>query len=136
MADYYIQFSESIEGLTDEEKTWVKEELTPPLERDTSEAFLEDWPRFSWTFDGDELWIFSDDNGCVDHVGIFVQRFLSRWRPEGIFKLTWSDTCSSLRIGAFSGGWLVVSKDEVIYGNAYCEAEKAEQALKTGDFRA
>jgi len=154
MADYYTQFSGSIDDLTAEEIAWVRKELTPPLEREEynpgAEAFLQQWlkdhnlndpaeheywPRFDWSLDGDGLWIYSDEDGCIDHVGIFVRRFLSLWRPAAVFSLTWADTCSKLRTGAFSGGWLVVSKDEIVYGNAYCEAEQAAQALKTGDFK-
>jgi len=159
MANYYTNFSESIANLTPEEKVWVEKELTAPTEYKeytsngvvAAEAFLQQWlkdhpltdedeheywPNFSWSLEDGDLWIFADENGCVDHVGIFVRRFLARWRPDDVFSLTWADTCSSLRLGAFSGGWLVVSKNEIVHGNAYCEAEKAAQALRKGDFKA
>ncbi len=129
MAEYYTQFSENIPNLSSDEKAWVEKELTPPL---TSPDEHECWPRFDWSFEDDDLWISSDENGCPDHVGIFVQRFLAEWRQEAVFSMTWSSSCSRLLIGTFSGGWLVVSKDEVIYGNAYCEAQQAVQALKNG----
>ena len=146
MAEYFTQFSESIAKLSPDEKAWVEEELTAPLERTkcNQEAYMEQWhkdhplddpecwPRFDWSFEGDVLWISSDESGSPDHVGIFVQRFLAEWRQEAVFSMTWSSTCSRLLVGAFSGGWLVVTKDKIVYGNAFCEAEQAVQALKNG----
>jgi hypothetical protein len=151
MANNYTQFSEEIENITPEEATWVKEFLqTEAPDRDSHPAEFEDWcdvhsvdpmddhavkyyPYFSWALvnNNTALWLYSDESGDPDAVGEFVQAFLEKFRPEGVFTLTCSMTCSKPRISEFGGGWIVVSADKIKYGNTWTEASKAaEEMLK------
>jgi len=133
MANNYLQFSEMIENLTPDEKEWVQMTLFHELgevgNEKADEAFLdalglgtptgmddpEGWPDFNWDIvdrDGVHLWIYAEESGDIDHVGAFVRSFLAKFRPKEVFKLTWSETCSKLRVGEFGGGALFVTAEE------------------------
>ena len=95
------------------------------------------WPGFGWEIkpiternDKDRkgpqyLWIYSEEAGDVDHVRFFIQAFLRKFRPTEVFKMTWADTCSRLRVGEFSGGGLAISKDDVYW---VCSEDSVNEA--------
>ncbi len=104
---------------------------------------LDRWPDFMWKVDsarprrtgeqpGDEirdLWLYAEIHFNSDDVVTFVQRFLQRFRPDAIFKMTWADTCSTPRIGEFGGGWIVVSANDTENGNARRSADEAANEM-------
>ena len=148
MADYRTQFSEEIKDLTDVEENWIRNELTPEHKREKPKDFLdqwiknypmlphnecENWPEFGWGIEDRVLWVFSDDVAAnIEHVSVFVQRFINKFRPNYYFKMTWANTCSKPRVGSFSGGWAVVSKDRWLYGDTVSDAERALAKLESG----
>jgi len=161
MANNYMQFSELVENLTNEERAWIEKlpdrgdyEDNPDIEEDWEKHFgaalidygldveglddtLDSFPGFDYKIEADGgWWIYVDEGGYLDHLAYVMQGFIRKFRPEFIFKLTWAETCSKLRIGEFSGGCLVVSKDEVVFRNAYSMADEIAEALRTGSFKA
>lgn len=149
MADNYLEFSEIIENLSEEEKAWIRnipagrdyeeeEDFYEALEEYGIEPgpdlFVEEFPYFSYTIeqrDGQShWWIYSGSYGNVDHVIVLVQAFIRKFRPDYIFSLTYSESCSKPRVGEFGGGWVVVTKDDVFGDNAYREAREKVQELK------
>lgn len=42
----------------------------------------------------------------------FIQAALVRYEIPGVFDIRWSDSCSSMRTGAFSGGGVVFTREE------------------------
>lgn len=148
MSDSYTVFSESIPDLTPEEEKWV---VDVPLwdddgidddEEKLKKALIDygldlqdvscvdSFPRFEQrTVDGD-WWIHSDDNCDLEHVACVVQGFIRKFRPELVFKLTWATYESKPLVGAFGGGWLVVSKDKTVWGNSWSEADEAAQSYE------
>ncbi len=158
MANNYVQFSESIADITEEEQAWIKEELVSPSDRDpavypedegAADAYMEawskerpnvddaeTWPDFGWSFIEDdedaskELWIHADESGDLNHIAVFVQRLLRKFRPNEVFTLTWAETCSSPRIGEFGGGWMVVTAKGERSENAWGAVEAAAKELE------
>lgn len=160
IANNYIQFSEMIEMCTPEERTWLEGipdrgdfEDNPDIEEDWEKHFgaalidygldiadvndtLDYFPSFDFKLESDGgWWIYAEESGDVCHVGCVVQAFIKKFRPDFIFKLTWADYCSKLRLGEFSGGCLVVSKDEIVFRSAYSMADEIAEALRTGSFK-
>jgi hypothetical protein len=153
VADYYTGFSEVIQNLTDEEKEWVEgiptmcgcdddiKALAKALEEYNivSDAeSLDNFPQFTSQIDHNGSWWIStwDEEGAnLDHVAWLVQAFIKKFRPDFVFKLTWAEYCSKPRVGEFGGGWLVVSKDKIVYGSTWGEADETTEALR-GNFKA
>lgn len=161
IANNYTQFSEMIEELTDSERSWLENipdrgdfEDNPDIEEDWEKEFgaalidygldidglddtLDYFPSFEFKLESDGgWWIYAEEGGDLGHVGCIVQAFIKKFRPDFIFKLTWADYCSKLRLGEFGGGCLVVSKDEVVIRTAYGLADEIAEALRTGSFKA
>jgi len=135
MADNFLQFSAEIPKLNDEERAWAKAHLDlfgdeAPQEGDKNyEEFTEligvyeldcddDTLGFDWQVDND-LWIYGELSGNPDHVAAFVQMFLKKFRPEDAFAMSWSTTCSKMRIDEFGGGAIFVTADKVEWMNAW-----------------
>jgi hypothetical protein len=142
MANNYLQFSEAIYKLSEDERAWCEarlrhlEGLLPTLVDDgKDETYVpcapEDRPYlngagclcFLWSInpeqDGHCLWIYTEENGDAQQVALFVQEFLARFRSNEYFTLTWAETCSKPRISEFSGGALFVTADEIAWNGAF-----------------
>jgi len=144
LADSYLQFSELIWNLNNDEERWCNEYLKKleslageeDEEMDALYGDVEYAPDFRWEVRDDEgryLWIYSDDYGNIEHVEKFVQAFLRRWRPDDCWMMSWSASCSKPRIGEFGGGALFITKDHAHYINAgewAFEQEKKWKAKK------
>jgi hypothetical protein len=100
----------------------------------------EDWPAFQWKIlvepsdaTGKSVqhlfWVYSDEYGSVKNIAVLCQAFIRKFRPDSVVGLTWADYCSKLRVGEFSGGWMVVSRDEQRFGNCDDELEKATKEM-------
>jgi hypothetical protein len=103
---------------------------------DIDENTLDMFPYFDYSTEHDRFWVYTEESAYIEHVAIVVQAFIKKFRPKFVFKLTWCESCDKPRIGEFGGGWLVVSKDEVIYGNTHQQADEIAEALLTGNFKA
>jgi hypothetical protein len=142
MANNYLQFSEAIYKLSDEERAWCEarlrhlEEALPTLDDDGKDGngvpcAPEDRPYlngagflcFQWSIkpgpDGHCLWIHNEEYGDLEYVALFVQEFLAKFRSNEYFTLTWAETCSKPRISEFSGGALFVTADEIAWNGAF-----------------
>ena len=64
------------------------------------------------------MWLYAEEWGDVEHVACLVRQFLLRFRPDRCWSLTYSCTCSKLRVGEFGGGAVFVTADEVKYQHA------------------
>lgn len=132
IVDYAIQFCEQIADLTPEEEAWLVTNLRPTDEweafaerhgRSAAPAFSalhalyaagDAFPDFDWRLEDDpvhrrRLRVWSDSFGNADHVAALAEAFLARFRPTEMFSLSWVETCSAPRPGAFSGGAIVVT---------------------------
>jgi len=133
MANHYVQFSELVAIPSSDALAWIISQLDRSG-LDTEPPRTYDWRRtdfsqearsngFTWSIntnqDGSQdLWIYSADYGNPDDVASFVQAFLQRFSPHVVWTLTFSLTCSKIRVGAFSGGAIVVTAAEIESFNA------------------
>ncbi len=120
MANNYLEFSEAIDDLTEDEKRWWENEQLLVQERmdkdgeDGYDAWSDERNCQDFDIEGDSIWFHADESGDVEKVADIVQRFFKGFRPHAIFTLTWAAYCSKPRIGEFHGGAVVVTADEVI----------------------
>jgi hypothetical protein len=72
------------------------------------------------------LWLTDDGgDGSLDLVAAIVQEYLQTWAPENHWTLTWAETCSAPRFGAFGGGALVVTAKEIHWMDTWSWAQTA-----------
>jgi len=162
MANNYPQFSEIIKDLTDEEIAWIgsipqelnfsddekyvgdswvapfREALNAHgIQVDADDKVFDDdfFPRFEFEIDSErrQWWLFSQEDYEEDHLVRVMQAFLAKFRPDGVFKVTTSATCSRPRVGEFGGAWLVLTKDHYLCGNTWLAADDAVKRLQMGD---
>jgi hypothetical protein len=135
MANSYTQFSESLDVETDEQKAWLDDWLAVPTallvsgneeallkwakKRGTDAGDAEYWPNFEYRWSGEKnykdesvapwsLWVYSEESGNVENVADTVLAFFRKFKLDKTFTLTWSEACSSMRVGEFSGGGFIV----------------------------
>jgi len=157
VADNYLSFSERIDGLTpaacewvetvlslnpdesDEELKTLVAELGCEPSNDELEELVYTWPHFEWKIqnlldrDGKaihNIWLYTEEWGSLQHVKWFVQALIHTFMPDYIFTLTFAETCSKPRLREFGGGWLVISKDETLWGDTWREAESSAEAIR------
>lgn len=127
MAQNYMQFSEVIDNLTVEEHDWFKKALalnddgcyddgveTPAWWDDSTESF-----GFEYDLGQSEIQFYSEEYGNIDTVQALVSEFISLFRKDYVFTLSWSESCSKMRVGEFGGGGMIVSLDETRFMNVW-----------------
>jgi hypothetical protein len=127
MAQNYMQFSEVIDNLTVEEHDWFKKALAlndddgyddgvepPAWWDDGSESF-----GFEYDLGTSEIQLYSEEYGNIDTVQALVSEFISLFRKDYVFTLSWSESCSKMRVGEFGGGGMIVSLDETRFMNVW-----------------
>jgi hypothetical protein len=136
MADNYLQFSEELCDLTDEEVAWWKNVLRPMEEGESAaqrlqrlesihyashaaDALEEEWPGFQYTLEGNRLWVYAEESGNVDVVAHLMHAFLKAFRPKSTFTLSWAATCSKMRCAQFGGGGFVAHAKGVQWLNVF-----------------
>lgn len=142
MANHYLLFSEAINHLNEAERAWCVTRLhhletrLPTFDEegrdeDDQPCAPDDEPYlngaqslgFQWQVtqdaDGHSLWLYAEESGNAEHVALFAQEFLTRFRPHEYFTLTWAATCSKPRIGEFSGGAVFVTATEIIWNGVF-----------------
>ena len=123
MANNYLLFSEMLDLKSKEEFEWVKQEIKGLREEhDKNDNPMLD---FEYALEESEtepkkygLWVYTEEAGEPEKVGVLVQRYLNRFCPDEIFTLTWAATCSKPRIGEFSGGGMVVTAKRIYFSEA------------------
>jgi len=66
-----------------------------------------------WDDYGRTLWLYSDEQGDPEFAAHLAHQFLKRFRPDQCWSLTYARTCSRLRFGAFTGGAVFVTADDI-----------------------
>ena len=149
MANNYLHFSEQISDLTDEEIKFLNDAFgwTPPYNEDNELPEGFEWPHwydqdaegvgFEYDLNYDlnqeerSLWVYAEEYGNVDTLAALVHELIVKFRPDYVFTLTYSETCSKPRLGEFGGGAIVVSK----YGTRSINAHGwvSEESLAIAD---
>ncbi|MGE0885431.1 MAG: hypothetical protein AB7P14_17935 [Blastocatellales bacterium] len=141
MANNYTLFSEAISQLNEGERAWCErrlqhlEQALPTIDENGlgengERCAPEDEPYlngaaglgFQWKLDaepdGNELWMYAEESGNLEHVALFVQEFLAQFRPNEYFTLSWAETCSKPRISEFSGGAIFITAKDIEWHGA------------------
>jgi hypothetical protein len=134
MANNYLQFSFTIDEITDDERDWLRKLLdeadepptcvlelgSDPDDCDTHEhqykglaQFGElDDPGFHVEIEDDgSAWVYAEESGDPNAVGRFLRAFLAAHRPESRLGFQWAEWCSKLRTDEFGGGAISVTAD-------------------------
>lgn len=72
-----------------------------------------DWEIHSSPKKQSEVWLYCEEHGNPDHVAQFVKTYLRKFDPKGCFSFTWAQICSKPRQGAFTGGAIFVTANEI-----------------------
>lgn len=128
MANNYLQFSEVLAGLTPAEVATAKAYLEDPTkEHDFQYKFKKD----ASCADGNvNLWIYAEECGEPANVADFVQEILAAHRPNDVWCMTWANTCSSARVGEFSGGAVVVTAKNMHFMDTSDWIRKMQEEIK------
>jgi len=101
---------------------------------DDFEALCDDELGFCHQFDDDmdndwgrHLWLYAEEGGDPNNVAQLVHLFLKKFRPDQYWVMEYACTCSKPRVGAFSGGNVFVTADEVKGQSTY---DFLEQEIK------
>ncbi len=71
------------------------------------------------------VWVSCEEWGNLDALGEVAHEVLAFCEDDTVLTLTWCDYCDKLRPGEFGGGWIVMSREGVDYGNAHDAARRA-----------
>lgn len=130
MANNYTLASECYGKFTKTERRWLKQQIKKlELYREDSKrpkgcVFRQndlDSGDFTAKFDGDALHVYSEENFSIDAFVTLFTAFL-HVHPKSKhkrFELTWAATCSAPRAGEFGGGYVIVTRDSVKFGNTW-----------------
>ena len=142
MANYYTHFAALITGITPRNGRGLRDSSpwrrTGPTPKGRDGPGEDEVITFAREFREDQggglsLWLFTDEeSGNLEQVGEFVQAFLTGFRPEEAFGMTYADTCSSARPGAFAGGFLYVTKDGYHVEDAHSWLERYRARSRSG----
>jgi len=153
MADNYCHFSEVISFENEGDRDWVKEHLEFyrkfQVQNDGNDLDFEEQPGFKefdalceiyglewdcealdfeYDLSADDVHIYSEGFGNVDHAIVFMQEFLRQRDPEGILHLTWAFTCSKPRPGEFGGGAAFITAEKMEIIDLYEWVDKKRKA--------
>jgi hypothetical protein len=140
MANNYLQFSEVINDLSDEEIKFFHERFSWEPPDELPEEF--EWPGWfdadcgsvNYDYDLDRksrsIHFYAEEFGNVDTLCVLVKEFILKFRPDFIFSITYAETCSKMRVGEFGGGALVVSKHGIDWINTYVWVEKKIEEIR------
>lgn len=128
MANNYFQYSATVDDLTDAEHDWFGKKLSwePP------EGAYDDreypWPKwFDPDYEGigsecelrpDSFWFYAQECGNLDTMSELLLEFIRQFRPDDIIRVTWAATSEKMRIGEFSGGAVVISREGIQWMDA------------------
>lgn len=85
---------------------------------------------------GRTLKLYAEENGAPWCAAALVQTFFKKFRPNAVWSLCWADTCNRMRVGAFGGGAIVVSADDIqMSGSEYWIKRQMAYHAKYGKWK-
>lgn len=119
MANNYLQYSFELTDLTPEE-AGALEEAFQLATADEDEPDCGGISGTNWNIRTNKkgvtsCWIHAEEYGDPGTVAELLQEWLEKLDSDRIIAFTWAETCEMPRSGEFSGGGVVIIKDEVIW---------------------
>lgn len=146
MANNYLQSSCTIPNLTEKEAAWLRRILEALDEREDIDAREERWllkelgpeairhcenaGNLGFSFEPKELWLSGEEFFNVNLAIEVMQKFLQKFRPDSWLSFTYSETCSSMRVGEFGGGGMFVTAEKVEWINASLWIRERQKAFE------
>ncbi len=135
MANNYLQFSETIDKLTENEKKWWEAKLAElegfnDMDDTTEEQEYLGYLVSQLRIEDNSVWVVGEESGDIELIADVVQEFLKAHRPDGYWNATWACTCSKMRIGEFGGGGVFVTAENQQWFNPHTQIEEATLAFK------
>ena len=101
MADNYLQFSVMIPCDTKEQKQWLAAKFDEQAESD-------DGPVCQYNIESDGVWAYAEEYGDPERLAEIVAAYQQQFDRQDGWILTWSQTCSKMRLDEFAGGAVAV----------------------------
>jgi hypothetical protein len=119
MADNYIQLSTQVECETEEQATWLAEELgfRPSCGVEIQK-------------DNKTVWLYGEESVDLDQMVKVLCEFQTHFKLKTPVSFSWANTCSKLRLDEFSGGAVVVKDGKSYWVDAQCWAQKKLKELE------
>ena len=131
MANNYLQYSFAVSNLTPEEADTLEE----AFQLATAEEDEPDCGGLSgtnWSLGGRELWVRAEEYGDPGAIAELLQVWLEKLNSDRVIGFTWAETCSKMAIGEFSGGGVIITKDEVVWFSPNAQMSEWLEARKHG----
>lgn len=117
MADTFIQFSFEVQLVNNTIKEWANDFLSHPEKHNRfpneveGEEFSWYTPGFDWDIKNNVMEIWSDEQGNVENVIIFLEELLKQdgYTPDKI-GFCYSYSCSKPRVGEFGGCGIKIAR--------------------------
>jgi hypothetical protein len=107
---FNLDLASMFKGLDEQAKNAKLAELSDQFDIDFDDSDVEyKFPNFQYELSETSLWVYSEDYGDISQIGKIMISFFKKHRNNGVFYLTYSNTCSKPRIGEFGGGALFVT---------------------------
>jgi hypothetical protein len=71
------------------------------------------WPDVSAEIEETGVWFYSEEGSNIGYMCEIVRAFLSHFKRDDVWTVSWADWCSKLRLDEFGGGAAVVTADSV-----------------------
>lgn len=110
MADYFTQFSVTIDTPKAKERNWLRKEILDRAEYDKHEDSTLDC---EWTFQDGGLWLRGDENPNLEAVASLIHDFLRKFNRKEPVTVTWASFCSKLRDGEQTGGGIFITAESI-----------------------
>ena len=94
---------------------------------DFAYAFHDDPDEGGW---GRHLWLYAEEGENPANVAHLIRKFLTKFRPDQCWALTYATTCSKPRVGEFGGGAIFVTTDEIKWQNAHDFVDQERTAFQ------
>ena len=107
MADYYLQFSAQLAYQTDAQADWLRAKFDEAAESDDGAV-----TSYEQQTEDKQFWLYAEEYGDPYRLKDIIAEWQTTFGITEPFVLTWAETCSKLRLDAFSGGAIAVYKGE------------------------
>lgn len=119
MAENYLHYSVALDGLTADEKQWIKNLKAAPSGQGLDQFVDNEFPYPDTVLvDNDTLYLHDNGYGDVEAAINLIQAFLTKFRPNQAVGVTYAVTCSKPRPDEFHGGAVFITATNVDWMSA------------------
>lgn len=124
MANNYVQLSTQVECETEEQATWLAEELSKDSEDFGPSCGAEIQE------DNKTVWLYSEECADLERMIETLCEFQTRFKLKTPITFSWALTCDKPRLDEFGGGAVVVKDGKDYWVDAQSWAQKKIEELK------